>query len=476
MIQPLFGRIDSFKEMVTIFKKFKFWKKFTRILVLGLCLMVILAAFKSDSNGGVLADYNCPAPTGTATNLTADGHPSGFQFPAGTRSVTLSWTAAPQAQAYIVVVRSPQGGQVVFSDDNYVSTTLSLQNLVDGASYHLSLRAKNNCEWGNTLGEATFSVAAALSTTCTNPPIFCSDGGDEGGGTYVNPDPNNNCQTVCPGQTAGQLTCNISQNLIGPYNNGYQYSLTGTPTSSYTGSLTYGWDLTNDGSIDRSDGSVINQSFYGNTTTRLHITDSANNFGDCYTNINLPNTQSPGTGTQYPVCNNLTANPSSGVSPLFVNFDAFAYSPANRSLSYQWDFGDGNNSGFSGRFANHTYSGSYPFNTSYNVRVHVIDSAGLATDCNTTVTLLSSQSGDCRSITCPVAPAGCQYLGQITSSCDPNVTLTCGRMDCPNGPNPFPPAVPIGSGIIILNNNPSSSTSYSSSTSSSSNTNNINIK
>lgn len=87
----------------------------------------------------------------------------------------------------------------------------------------------------------------------------------------------------------------------------------------------------------------------------------------------------------------------------------------------------------------------------------------------------SSQCGfsQCRSVTCELAPTGCHYINQITYTCNPNVTPTCGNLVCNPGV-PIPPAPPAPP-IIITNNNPSSSTSSSTSSSSSSNTNNINI-
>src|SRR3989338_1596805 len=51
----------------------------------------------------------------------------------------------------------------------------------------------------------------------------------------------------------------------------------------------------------------------------------------------------------------------------------------------------------------------------------------------------------CRSITCPAAPAGCAFSGQIKNTCNSAVTLTCGALTC----NPAPPA----GGTTSTNNN-----------------------
>ncbi len=40
----------------------------------------------------------------------------------------------------------------------------------------------------------------------------------------------------------------------------------------------------------------------------------------------------------------------------------------------------------------------------------------------------------CRSISCSSAPANCAFSGQVTSSCDPNVSLTCGTLTCTQVP------------------------------------------
>ena len=86
---------------------------------------------------------------------------------------------------------------------------------------------------------------------------------------------------------------------------------------------------------------------------------------------------------------NFTANPTSGIAPLEVAFDASNSSDSDGSItSYQWDFKDGNTG--TGETANHTFSSI----GSYNVNLTVTDNDG-ATDSTTktiTVTETTNQS------------------------------------------------------------------------------------
>ena len=87
-----------------------------------------------------------------------------------------------------------------------------------------------------------------------------------------------------------------------------------------------------------------------------------------------------------------TADPTSGVAPLEVSFNASNSSDSDGSIvSYAWDFKDGNTG--NGLTINHTFSST----GSYNVELTVTDNEG-ATDSTTktiTVTETPNQSSDC---------------------------------------------------------------------------------
>jgi PKD repeat protein len=79
---------------------------------------------------------------------------------------------------------------------------------------------------------------------------------------------------------------------------------------------------------------------------------------------------SPITANQSPTAS-FTANPTSGVAPLEVSFDASNSSDSDGPIvSYQWDFKDGNTG--NGQTINHTFSST----GSYNVELTVTDNEG----------------------------------------------------------------------------------------------------
>lgn len=475
--------------MVTLFKNSIFWKKFTRFLIFGLSIFIILAAFKVNTNSKVTADYSCPTATGIA-NIT---NPSNNQILAfGTSSTTVSWNAAPYAQSYAVTATNRSTGAVIFTNADFSGTSFTLSPLVNGNSYRVLIQPKNNCGLGAS-SEIAFSVAAATSN-CTNQPIFCPDLND-GGGSYVYPDPNNNCIIpACSGGVSGQLTCSITVSPQG----GNNYSLAGYPTNlSYE---YYNWDL--DGNYIFNDAlgpNVPSRYFAPNTTVKLRIRDAANNTGVC--SAVIASTGSSGTAT-------CTITPQSTTISQggYVSFYGY-YNPNgnNRSASsYNWNFGDGGT-----YYGGSSNQASHNFSNSNNVTLTINDNYGGTTLCYAYVTVNNPNScptdtytcpngtsvgrnpnnscnfytcpqvnNQCRSINCIAAPAGCYYSGQITTSCDPNVALTCGTLigNCSNANSPtviYPNTTyPSGSAVTITNNNSSSS----SSSSSNNNNNNITIR
>lgn len=494
--------------MNPVFKQLRFWRKFSRFLLVGLSSLILLYFFQVEPITLSAQTNNCPA-----LGLPVIIEPvNSASLVHGTKDVTLRWNAVTGAQYYEVFLKKASNSEGVYGPVDITGTQVTISGrLQDGIAYSWYVLPKSNC--GPTTGEvavAKFSVTAAPIQTCSNQPVLCS-GNEDGGGTYVYPDPNNNCQITCPGRSVGQLSCNIAQSLVGPYNNGYQYDLSAQSTSSYSAPLTYGWDFTNDGSIDNY-GSSVRQSFYGNTSVRLRITDSAGRFGDCYTNINLPSSQQPGYGT-VPVCT-ITAYPSNNISAgTNVTFTGNGTAYNGKFInSYQWDF---DNNGAYDTGASSNRNASYTFHYPQTVRLRVIDSAGLANDCTTYINIgnnyppgsctqerITCPDGStvgrnpnnscqfdacpvinqCRNIQCPQAPSGCYYSGAVTSTCNPNVGLTCGNLICPQPTLPNTPSIPAIPNIdnaniqqtivdivnenINVNNNTNNNTSNSSSQSS----------
>jgi endonuclease/exonuclease/phosphatase family metal-dependent hydrolase len=83
---------------------------------------------------------------------------------------------------------------------------------------------------------------------------------------------------------------------------------------------------------------------------------------------------------------NILANPTSGTSPLFVNFASTASDPDGYIASYSWNFGDG-----------HTSSAVNPTNTyqsagSYTARLTVTDNSGASSSATIPITVSAPQS------------------------------------------------------------------------------------
>lgn len=99
-------------------------------------------------------------------------------------------------------------------------------------------------------------------------------------------------------------------------------------------------------------------------------------------------TTPPITTNQSPTAS-FTANPTSGVAPLGVSFNALISSDSDGSIiSYAWDFKDGNTG--NGQTINHTFSST----GSYNVMLTVIDNEGATDSTTKTITVTSGSEAD----------------------------------------------------------------------------------
>ena len=95
-------------------------------------------------------------------------------------------------------------------------------------------------------------------------------------------------------------------------------------------------------------------------------------------------TTPPITTNQSPTAS-FTANPTSGIAPLGVSFNALSSSDSDGSIiSYAWDFKDGNTG--NGQTINHTFSST----GSYNVMLTVIDNEGATDSVTKTITVTDS--------------------------------------------------------------------------------------
>ena len=115
---------------------------------------------------------------------------------------------------------------------------------------------------------------------------------------------------------------------------------------------------------------------------------------------------SPVTGNQSPTAS-FTANPTSGVSPLEVFFNASNSSDSDGTIvSYQWDFKDGNTG--SGETISHTFSSA----GSYNVELTVTDNEGASDSATKNITVTTAPTIANLYL---VAEDG-TYLGKLTTN------------------------------------------------------------
>ncbi|MGD8508917.1 MAG: PKD domain-containing protein, partial [Syntrophobacterales bacterium] len=157
-------------------------------------------------------------------------------------------------------------------------------------------------------------------------------------------------------------------------------------------SLTYDWDF-GDGNIDTglTVSNTSNTYSAGGTYTVVLTVDDGTGGTDTASQVITVNT--PGNNPPQAL---FTANPISGEAPLTVNFDASASSdPDGDSLTYDWDFGDGNiDTGLTVSNTSNTYSAG----GTYTVVLTVDDGNGGTDTASQVITVTVSQS--------PVADAG----------------------------------------------------------------------
>jgi len=129
-------------------------------------------------------------------------------------------------------------------------------------------------------------------------------------------------------------------------------------------------------------GQTINHTFssIGNYNVKLTVTDDKGATDTTTKNITITETLS----NQSPTAS-FTANPTSGIAPLEVSFNASSSSDSDGTIiSYAWDFKDGNTG--NGQTINHTFSST----GSYNVGLTITDNEGATDSATKTITVTTA--------------------------------------------------------------------------------------
>lgn len=295
-------------------KKLIFWQKFLRFAAVGLSAMVMLY-FVQVQPTAIFAQTTLQAcPNEMVSNLT----PNGTTLPAGTTSYTLSWTGAPNASSYSVLVQYNNGQSTVYSN-TVTSPSASVTGLQNGFNYTWSVVPYfNSCGgYGNT-SNASFSVAAGSGPVgnCSNPPVWCGPAEDR---ELIYPDPNNNCQYPhcfgptypynpggsvpgyaypypspnfypTPSSSPNAPTCAITTNPSPPSGPSPLFVNFLANSSSPLGrSLSWSWDLNGDGAFDDKLGISATATYYNSTNVRLLVSDSAGLTNSCSVFVNVTN-------------------------------------------------------------------------------------------------------------------------------------------------------------------------------------------
>lgn len=116
----------------------------------------------------------------------------------------------------------------------------------------------------------------------------------------------------------------------------------------------------------------------GTFTVILTVTDDQGNVSFCQATVAV--------GSSAPVCS-FTANPTSGLNPLTVSFDASGSSDDTGITAFSWDFGDGASA--SGSTTSHTFAATCtaPCSQNFNVTLTVTDEENQASSCTQTITV-----------------------------------------------------------------------------------------
>lgn len=169
-----------------------------------------------------------------------------------------------------------------------------------------------------------------------------------------------------------------------------------------------------------------------------------------------------------PVCNSLSATPTSGSAPTTVSFSTTATDPSKRITSYKFAFGDGNTEEKTTGTTTHTYSTNGTFTAKVNLKYNSTWTAD-KTECTKTITLSSapthtsctsdkkcqtvagagtnqcSADADCRELSHTVCTADQRCIsvsGAGTAECETNADCRVGGPSTPPTTPSAPPPVP----------------------------------
>ncbi len=187
-------------------------------------------------------------------------------------------------------------------------------------------------------------------------------------------------------------------------------NITVDPTPYFTLSVTKNGDgegtvVSNPAGIDC--GNVCSAQFLYMTRVTLTVTPSSDSLfagwgGDCTpcgTNTSCDididsdkNCTATINRNRPPVINSLSANPTSGVAPLTVDFVCEAYDPDSSIAQYRWDFnGDGNIEGYSNV---NSISYTYQSPGNYTAKCIVVDDLGATSEASITISVTSPPSDE----------------------------------------------------------------------------------
>jgi fibronectin type 3 domain-containing protein len=294
----------------------------------------------------------------TTIDVTFPSTPTGLSAVTVSQSqINLSWTASTDdiGIAGYKIERSQDGtnftqiAQTTTTATNYPDTALA-----QGTLYYYRVRAYdaagNNSAYSNTDSTSTFS--ALTFPTSSGLVTVSSNGGRVATGTEVNtttlpPNPGVSFPYGVVSFTIDSLplgqTVIITLTLPGPVSTTSQYWKYGKEPLN----LTDHWYTIPFGSND------------GDNIITLTITDGASGDNDLTADGTITDPGGPTIPNQSPTAS-FTANPTNGVAPLVVNFDASASSDTDGTIvNYSWDYGDGTTG--SGVTTSHTFTADGPY-------------------------------------------------------------------------------------------------------------------
>lgn len=381
---------EKVQEMTSFLKNLNFWKKFSKHLLTGISVMVILAVFQTAPTP-LIASHACVSVPARVNIL----YPSNNQaFNTGTPNVNVQWSADPNTDSYRVTVIDNHTNSTIASTSITTGSYMT-PALENGHSYTVQVIPENRCGSG-----------------ASNQVSF----------------------TVSPTQTA-QLSCTISQRLIGPQGNAYLYELTGSSSVVVSDIKSWEWYLVNEDGLSKfNTGQTIHQTFFASTPVRLVVTNMQNRTGSCDTFITLPATQ-PGT-TVPATCSQYTNTQSR----CFAN---------NQRCSVNVTFNTNN-------ICNNRTEGQ-PYG------------------CYSDASCGTGDNNQCRSIHCTPSCPGGYFSGGVTHTCNSNVQLTCGQLICPTSSAPSSTNQPNNIDVAATSSSSSNSSSTSSATGGGGGTANVTI-